>query len=100
MDSIQNYEQPHNKKNYTGIVVTLSVIINAVILLLFFSPLGYRGEVHFDLTIFPRLNAIFNSFTFVFLLAALYAIKRKISKYTGTLSSQRLQRPPYFVFLI
>ncbi|BBU38999.1 MAG: DUF420 domain-containing protein [Bacillaceae bacterium] len=77
MDSIQNYEQPHNKKNYTGIVVTLSVIINAVILLLFFSPLGYRGEVHFDLTIFPRLNAIFNSFTFVFLLAALYAIKKK-----------------------
>lgn len=75
MNSTNN--RPTTKKNYTAVIVTLSVVVNALILLLFFSPIGYRGEVTFDIKIFPRLNAIFNSFTFVFLLAALYAIKKR-----------------------
>ncbi|WP_217613780.1 DUF420 domain-containing protein, partial [Bacillus sp. GbtcB14] len=33
--------------------------------------------VHFDVTILPMLNAIFNSLTFVFLLADLYSIIKK-----------------------
>ena len=41
------------------------LIVNAIILFLFFGPVGYEGEVHFDVTILPMLNAIFNSFTFV-----------------------------------
>lgn len=73
----QTNNQSANQKNFTSIVVSLSIIINAIILILFFSPIGYRGEVNFDLTIFPRINAILNSFTFVFLLVALFAIKKK-----------------------
>jgi len=73
----QTNNQSVNEKNFTPLVVSLSIIINAIILILFFSPIGYRGEVDFDLTIFPRINAILNSFTFVFLLAALFAIKKK-----------------------
>ncbi|WP_243385552.1 DUF420 domain-containing protein [Bacillus kexueae] len=73
----QTNNQSNKPKNFTPIVVSLSIVINAIILILFFSPIGYRGEVQFDLTIFPRINAILNSFTFVFLVAALFAIKRK-----------------------
>lgn len=57
--------------------MALSVVINAVILILFFTPIGYRGDIEFVLTIFPRFNAILNNFTFVFLLAALFAMKKK-----------------------
>lgn len=66
-----------NNRSYTPLVVGLSIVVNAIILLLFFSPIGYRGEVTFDLTIFPRINAVLNSFTFIFLCVALYAIKKK-----------------------
>ncbi len=75
MNSTNN--RPTTSKNYTAVVVTLSVVVNVLILLLFFSPIGYQGEVTFDIKIFPRLNAIFNSFTFIFLLVALYAIKKR-----------------------
>ena len=61
-------DQSTNQKSYAPIVITLSVIVNAIILFLFFEPVGYEGELHFDVTILPMLNAIFNSFTFVFLL--------------------------------
>ncbi|HWO96936.1 MAG TPA: DUF420 domain-containing protein [Bacillus sp. (in: firmicutes)] len=70
-------ETSKKNRNYTPHVVGLSIVVNAIILLLFFSPIGYRGEVTFDLTIFPRINAVLNSFTFIFLCAALYAIKKK-----------------------
>jgi putative membrane protein len=63
-------------KNYTPYIVILTIVINALVAILFFLP-GYKGETGFDVTILPMLNAIFNSFTFVFLLAALYAIKMK-----------------------
>ncbi|WP_223068505.1 DUF420 domain-containing protein [Paenibacillus caui] len=66
-----------SSKNFTGLIITVSVIANIIILLLFFSPIGYQGAVDFDLTIFPRLNAIFNSFTFIFLIAGLIAILKK-----------------------
>ncbi|MGP4081689.1 DUF420 domain-containing protein [Pseudalkalibacillus sp. R45] len=65
-----------NKKSYTGLVVFLSILINALVVVLFFLP-EYEGETGFDITVLPLLNAIFNSFTFVFLLAALWFILRK-----------------------
>lgn len=65
------------QKSYAPIVITLSVLVNAIILFLFFGPVGHKGEVHFDVTILPMLNAIFNSFTFVFLVAALFSIIKK-----------------------
>jgi putative membrane protein len=64
------------RKSYTTLIVTLSVAINLLVALLFFLP-GYEGKTSFDVTLLPMLNAIFNSFTFVFLLFALFAIKMK-----------------------
>ncbi|MEK5503257.1 DUF420 domain-containing protein [Bacillus sp. FSL M8-0168] len=69
--------QSTSKRNYTGLIITVTITANIIILLLFFSPLGYHGKISFDLSIFPRLNAILNSFTFIFLLAAFFAIKKK-----------------------
>ncbi|KEZ52545.1 MULTISPECIES: DUF420 domain-containing protein [Metabacillus] len=71
-------EQTHRSgKNYTAIIVTLSLVVNAIILGLFFLPIGYGGEVTFDIHIFPRINAVLNSFTFVFLVIALVSIIKK-----------------------
>ncbi|WP_408008715.1 DUF420 domain-containing protein [Pseudalkalibacillus sp. A8] len=71
-----NHNSTANKKSYTGIVVFLSILINALVVVLFFLP-EYEGETGFDITVLPLLNAIFNSFTFVFLLAALWFILHK-----------------------
>lgn len=64
------------KKSYTGIIAVLSLVLIAIIAALFFMP-GYSGEVAFDVTILPLLNALFNCFTFTVLLLALYAIKKR-----------------------
>jgi putative membrane protein len=64
------------QRNYTPLIIGLSIAINVLVAILFFLP-EYQGEITFDVTLLPRLNAIFNSFTFVFLLAALYFIKQK-----------------------
>ncbi|WP_217586042.1 DUF420 domain-containing protein [Lentibacillus saliphilus] len=65
-----------NGKSYAGLVITLTIIVNGIIAILFFLPKQDR-DIPFDVTILPRLNAIFNSFTFIFLLAALFFILRK-----------------------
>jgi putative membrane protein len=64
------------QRNYTPWVVFLSILINAIVVLLIFMP-KYEGLDHLDLTILPMMNAIFNSFTTVFLLAALFFIRQK-----------------------
>ncbi len=63
------------ERNYTPLIVGLSIAINAIVAILFFLPEA-DGLDHIDFTILPMLNAIFNSFTFVFLLCALYFIKQ------------------------
>ncbi|GAK42660.1 DUF420 domain-containing protein [Paenibacillus urinalis] len=68
---------PTSKKNFAGIILTVSLIANIIILVLFFGPVGYSGEISFDYTILPRINAVLNSFTFIFLVAALIAIMKK-----------------------
>lgn len=65
-----------NPRNFTPIIAILSVVLIGIIALLFFLP-GYDGDVGFDVTIFPLLNAIFNLFTFSFLIISLIAIKKK-----------------------
>ncbi|RIX52841.1 DUF420 domain-containing protein [Paenibacillus nanensis] len=64
------------EKNYTPLVAVLTVVIVALVAILFFLP-AYEGEVGFDVKLLPLLNAVFNSFTFLALLIALFAIKRK-----------------------
>lgn len=65
----------HDNRKYTPWVVGITIVLNAAIALLFFLP-KYDGLSHLDLTFLPMMNAIFNSFTFIFLLAALYFIKK------------------------
>lgn len=64
------------ERNYTPLVMTLTVAVVTLITILFFLP-GYEGELGFDVKILPMLNAIFNSFTFIALVVALVAIKKK-----------------------
>jgi putative membrane protein len=70
--------EPKSKKerNYTPIIVILSIIVNVLVAILFFMP-TVQSDTGFDLTILPLINAVLNSFTFVFLLAALIMILRK-----------------------
>ncbi|MFH5185334.1 DUF420 domain-containing protein [Paenibacillus sp. TAB 01] len=121
-------DQPANNKNYTIPIIVTSLIVNFVILLLFFSPIGYKGSIKFDLAIFPRINGVLNSFTFIFLISSLIAILRKnigvhkgfilasftstllflvsyltfhyMSSETATFGGQGMIRPIYFFILI
>ncbi|AMA71500.1 MULTISPECIES: DUF420 domain-containing protein [Aneurinibacillus] len=64
------------QRNYTPVIVTLTIVINAIVAILYFMP-EYKGLSDVDLTFLPFLNAVLNSFTFVFLIAALVSIKQK-----------------------
>lgn len=68
--------KPFKKRNYRPAIIIISVVLIGAIGVL----AGMRGgkEVEaFDITILPLLNAIFNSFTFLFLVAALISILKK-----------------------
>ncbi|MFG6149190.1 DUF420 domain-containing protein [Halobacillus sp. B23F22_1] len=62
--------------NYVPWVIGLSIAINAIVVTLLFIP-EIEGGTSFDIHLLPLLNAILNSFTFVFLSAALFMILRK-----------------------
>ncbi|HHY71761.1 MAG TPA: DUF420 domain-containing protein [Bacillus bacterium] len=64
------------QRNYTPIIVLLTIVINVLVAILYFMP-KYNTLSDVDLTILPFLNAVFNSLTFVFLVAALVSIKQK-----------------------
>jgi putative membrane protein len=61
---------------YTPWVVALTLAINGLIAVVFFAGRA-PVDVGFDIRLLPRTNAVLNSFTTVFLLAALWAIRRK-----------------------
>lgn len=66
------------KRNYKPAIITISIVLIGVIGLLSGKRGGEEVEA-FDITILPLMNAIFNSFTFIFLLSAFIAImKRKV----------------------
>lgn len=66
-------------KYHIKTVIIITVIVNLLIVLLSFIP-GYVGDLPVWITRLPLLNAILNSFTFLFLLLALIAIlKRNIT---------------------
>jgi len=64
------------ERNFTPLVVVLSIVIYAIIAVLYVMPKP-SAFGHLDLTFLPMINAILNSFTFAFLLAALVSINRK-----------------------
>ncbi|CAM3055269.1 DUF420 domain-containing protein [Sporolactobacillus spathodeae] len=75
--SVSTYK-PKSNKNHTGLIITVAVIANILILLLFFAPfMSYHGKISSSIYVLPKLNAVFNSFTFIFLVAALLAVKQK-----------------------
>jgi putative membrane protein len=64
------------KKNYTPLVIVLSIAIVALVALAYYLPkLDFLKNK--DLSILPFINALLNSITFVALSIALIAIKRK-----------------------
>ncbi|WP_026696471.1 DUF420 domain-containing protein [Alkalicoccus chagannorensis] len=66
-------------KYHIRTVVIISIVVNLLVVALSFIP-GYVGELPFLVTQLPLLNAVMNSFTFLFLLGALFAIlKRNIT---------------------
>ncbi|WP_373420465.1 DUF420 domain-containing protein [Halobacillus sp. Marseille-P3879] len=72
--------QINKEYNYVPWVVGLSIAINAIVVALLFIP-EIESGASFDIKLLPLLNAILNSFTFVFLLAALFMILRKNVKW-------------------
>lgn len=87
VDSTLPVSSSQNKRIATFIVL-FSIIANIIILLLFFTPLGYKGKVNFDVYMLPRFEAILNSFTFIFLWAAFISIRlKKINLHRGFILS-------------
>ncbi|MEK4025628.1 DUF420 domain-containing protein [Sporosarcina sp. FSL W7-1283] len=64
------------KRNYRPAIIIISVILIGAIGVLSGLP-GAEDFTAFDITILPLLNAIFNSFTFIFLVCALVAVLKK-----------------------
>jgi len=76
---LSQYDQPlhtHKKRNYRPLIIIVTLVVNGLIAVLGRMP-GVENFDAFDVTILPMLNAIFNSFTFLFLLAALIAILKR-----------------------
>ncbi|MCM3709616.1 DUF420 domain-containing protein [Sporosarcina luteola] len=69
-------EKPFKKRNYRPAIIILSIVLIGVIGLLS-GRQGVEDFDAFDVTILPLINAILNSFTFLFLVGALIAIKKR-----------------------
>ncbi|WP_078554916.1 DUF420 domain-containing protein [Bacillus alkalicellulosilyticus] len=66
----------HKKRNYKPIIIILTVIINGIVAVLAGMP-PVEGFDLFNIRILPMMNAIFNTFTFIFLVLALISIIKK-----------------------
>src|SRR5690625_2346697 len=71
-------EQPQTfkKRNYRPAIIIISTILILAIAILAGMP-GQDDFNLFDITILPLMNAILNSFTFIFLIVAFVAILKK-----------------------
>lgn len=61
------------QRNYRPAIIIISAILIGIIAILGRMP-GIDNFDLFDVTILPRMNAIFNTFTFLFLLSAFVAV--------------------------
>src|SRR5699024_4743979 len=86
-------------KNFTPLIIGLTIFINGLIALLFFIPKSEK-EMGFDVHFLPKLNAVFNAFTFIFLLAALIFILRKYQKMNDFMQSNSSIKNKNFTPLI
>ncbi|WP_216830911.1 DUF420 domain-containing protein [Alkalihalobacterium elongatum] len=69
-------ESSFKKRNYKPWIIAITIVINGLVIILSGLP-GVENFDLFDVKILPLMNAIFNSFTFLFLLFALIAIIKK-----------------------
>lgn len=66
------------QRNYNSLIWFLSIFIVGIILGTYLLPNSTDNTIWgMELTVLPMLNAILNSFTFIFLLIALIMIKKK-----------------------
>lgn len=72
----EDSSNPMKKRNYKPAIITISIILIGAIGILSGMP-GDDNFDAFDVTILPLMNAIMNSFTFVFLVCALIAISKR-----------------------
>ncbi|WP_370640526.1 DUF420 domain-containing protein [Salipaludibacillus sp. CUR1] len=63
-------------KYHIRTVIIITLVVNMLVILLSFLP-GYVGDFPYWVTRLPLLNAVLNSFTFIFLMLALLAILRR-----------------------
>lgn len=66
----------NKQRNYRPAIIIISIVLIGIIAALGRMP-GVEGFDLFDVTILPLMNAIFNTFTFLFLLSALIAVLRR-----------------------
>lgn len=76
MNNSNNTVIGHEKRNYRPAIVTISIILIGAIGVLS-GMQGVEDFDAFDVTILPLINAILNSFTFLFLVGALIAILKR-----------------------
>ncbi|MGM0845730.1 MAG: DUF420 domain-containing protein [Bacillota bacterium] len=68
--------QTGRKRNYKPFIIITTILLNTTIFVLSGIP-GVENFTAFDPTILPLMNAVLNSFTFLFLVGALIAILKK-----------------------
>lgn len=71
-----NHPVVYKKRNYRPAITGISLFLIIAVGILFGLP-GVEDFDAFDVTILPFINAVLNSFTFLFLLSALIAILKK-----------------------
>ncbi|GIN71788.1 putative membrane protein YozB [Bacillus sp. J14TS2] len=64
------------KRNYKPAIIIISTVLIGIIGVLSGLP-GVEDFDAFDVTLLPLFNAIFNSFTFIFLICAFIAIRKR-----------------------
>lgn len=66
------------QRNYTPLIWILSIVIVGVVIATYYVPKSETNTIFgIELTVLPMLNAIVNSFTFIFLIISLIYIKKK-----------------------
>lgn len=66
-------EEVFTRRNYKPAIIIITVVLISAIVILLRLP-GIKDFDAFDITILPMMNAIFNIFSFLFLIGALTAI--------------------------
>lgn len=64
------------QRNYRPFIWMTTLVVYVLVAVLSALP-AYEGDVGFDINVLPLANAILNSFTFLFLIGALLAVKRQ-----------------------